>query len=113
MGCYSLNQHQAPNESTITVVCTRGTVRFEYHCSRWRSMTEAGGAWHTETSRPLERDMLFIRQAEAFLDAIDGRRTPLCTLDEGTQSLQVNLAILASAEKRDWQTVRPDGANHG
>jgi predicted dehydrogenase len=113
MGCYSLNQHQAPNESTITVVCTRGTVRFEYHCSRWRSMTEAGGEWHDETSRPLERDMLFIRQAEAFLDAIDGRRTPLCTLDEGTQSLQVNLAILASAEKRDWQTVRPDGANHG
>ena len=28
LGCYSLNQHQAPSEMTLTVVCRQGTVRF-------------------------------------------------------------------------------------
>ena len=41
MGCYSLNQHQAPNETTINVICTAGTARFESHNSRWRWMTSA------------------------------------------------------------------------
>ena len=29
LASYSLNQHQAPNEVTLTVVCERGTVRWE------------------------------------------------------------------------------------
>ena len=31
LGSYSLNQYQSPNESTITVICDRGTVRWESH----------------------------------------------------------------------------------
>jgi predicted dehydrogenase len=113
MGCFSLNQHQAPNETTITVVCQRGTARFEIHENRWRWMTEAGGAWHDEIGAPLERDALFTRQAAAFLDALEDRRPPLCTLEEAEQTLRVNLAILASAEKRDWQTIHEKEATHG
>jgi predicted dehydrogenase len=105
MGCFSLNQHQAPNETTITVVCQRGTARFEYHENRWHWVTEPGGAWHDEIAGPLERDTLFTLQAAAFLDAVDDRRRPLCTLEEAEQTLRVNLAILASAEKREWQTI--------
>jgi len=37
MGSYALNQHQAPNETSITVVCTSGTARCEFHRSRWVS----------------------------------------------------------------------------
>lgn len=46
LASYSLNQHQAPNESTITVVCRRGTARCEFHHHRWRWMTEPEGPWH-------------------------------------------------------------------
>lgn len=113
MGCFSLNQHQAPNENTITVICQRGTVRFEYQNSRWRWMTEPGGEWHDETVDPLERDTLFIRQAEIFLDAVAGNNPPLCTLEEGIQTLKVNLAILASAETRAWQTINVNDTAHG
>ena len=35
LATYSLNQHQAPNETTITVVCEQGTCRFELHRQRW------------------------------------------------------------------------------
>jgi hypothetical protein len=53
----------------------------------------------------LERDTLFTRQARTFLDAIDGLAPPLCSLEEGEQTLEVNVAILASKETRRWETV--------
>jgi predicted dehydrogenase len=112
MGDFSLNQHQAPNEGTLTVICERGTARFEYHNARWRWTTEPGGDWHDEPVGPLERDTLFIRQAGSFLDSIAGLKPPLCTFAEATQTLKVNLAILSSVEKQSWQTIPAVEAAH-
>jgi predicted dehydrogenase len=103
--CYTLNQHQAPNELTITVICETGTVRCEIHEQRWRWMTEPEGAWHDEPSAPLERDDLFLAQLQNFFDAIEHGRPPLCSLDEGVQTLRVNLAILRSLDETHWTTI--------
>jgi predicted dehydrogenase len=99
---YALNQHQAPNEVTITVVCERGTVRFEGHENRWRWLTTPGEPWQDERFPPLERDALFIEQANLFLDAIEGKRPAMCSLDEGAATLRANLAALASCERGQW-----------
>lgn len=105
LASYSLNQHQAANENTITVVCERGTVRFEGHENRWRWLATPGEAWHHEQHPPLERDALFIAQANQFLDAVEGHRPPACSLHEGLQTLRVNLAALASTDGGGWQTI--------
>lgn len=105
MACFSLNQHQAPNEGMITVTCRHGTARFELHRCRWQWMVEPGGEWQDESLEPLERDALFSIQAESFLDAVEGRNAPLCTLEEGIQTLRVTHAILNSATKGDWEQV--------
>ena len=105
LGSYSLNQHQAPNETTLTIVCQRGTVRFEYHSNRWRTMTTPGGEWTDHGGAPLDRDALFVRQANSFLDATQGGEAPACTLDEAAQTLRVNLGILASARAGAWVTI--------
>jgi predicted dehydrogenase len=105
MGCFSLNQHQAPNETTLTVVCTRGAARFEYHECRWRWAAEPGAPWADEPTPPLERDALFARQASAFLDAVESKADPLCTLAEARQTLAVNLAILRAAERGTWESI--------
>jgi predicted dehydrogenase len=104
-GCYSLNQHQAPNELTITVVCQNGTARYEAHENRWRWMTELSSTWHDEPIGPLERDDLFVSQMNAFLDAVDGTGQPLCSLAEGAQTLRVNMALLQSIDKTTWTSV--------
>ena len=106
MGCFSLNQHQSPNEVTITVICRSGTARFEYHRCRWRWMMQPGGEWTDEAVGPLERDALFTRQAQAFLDAIEGGYPPLCTVEEAIQTLRVNLGILEAAERHVWQAIK-------
>jgi predicted dehydrogenase len=102
---YSLNQHQFPNESSITVMCERATVRFEVHEHRWRFSSGPGEPWHDEAHAPLERDTSFVNQAHAFLDALEGTQAPLCSLDEGIQTLRANLAILKAADTRTWQRV--------
>jgi predicted dehydrogenase len=106
LASYGLNQHQAPNEWTTTVVCRRGTARFELHEHRWRWMTEPDQPWQMGTFAPIERDAMFVAQAHAFLDAVDGLAPPACTLDEGVATLRANLAALASVRERRWQTVR-------
>jgi predicted dehydrogenase len=105
LGCYCLNQHQAPNEMTITVVGDRGTARFEMHNSRWRWMTEPSGVWHEEPECSRERDFMFVAQAHAFLDAVEGKMPPLCSLADGVQTLRVNLAVLATADRPSWKEL--------
>jgi predicted dehydrogenase len=105
MASYSLNQHQAPNESTTTLVCERGTIRWELHHQRWMWMTEPGGQWHMETLPALERDAYFVAQANDFLDAVERKREVACSLAEAEQTLRVNLAALRSLETGSWETT--------
>lgn len=102
MGSFSLNQHQPANESRMTVICERGMLRFEYQKSWYRWVTEPDSEWQVGYHETLERDTLFQRQASAFLDYLDGFCPPLCTLEDGAQTLAVNLSILESVEKRAW-----------
>ena len=105
LGSYSLNQHQAPNEVTITIICKGGTVRWETHAQRWRWMMHPDELWHDEPYEPQPRDAMFVTQANRFLDAVEGRASLLCSLDEGLQTLRVNLAALASVNHGCWQTI--------
>jgi len=105
LGCYSLNQHQAPSEMTITVVCEGGTVRLENHRFRWRWMTKPDEPWHDQQHEPFVYNDMFVHQANRFLDVLEGRAAPACTLDEGIQTLRVNLAVLDSADHGGWRAV--------
>lgn len=106
MGTYTINQYQAPNEGAITVVCERGTARFEIHNRLWKWMTEPDSRWTEEAATELERDTLFVAQANAFLDAVEGKAPAACPLEEGLQTLKVNLACLASLESGRWESTR-------
>lgn len=104
IGSFSLNQHQAPNETLLTIVCERGTIRYEGHRNRWLSCCEPGADWTIEEEFCLERDDLFTRQADAFLDQLDGTAPAACPLAEGAQTLRANLAALKSADSGIWIT---------
>ncbi|MBN1675459.1 MAG: Gfo/Idh/MocA family oxidoreductase [Kiritimatiellae bacterium] len=109
MGSFSLNQYQPPNEILLTVNCTRGTVRFEPIGQRWRWQTDPDDTWHDEPWSPMERDDLFTLQAGAFLDVLEEKAAPLCTLAEGLQTLRVNLAALRAVDgEAIWLPVGND-----
>jgi predicted dehydrogenase len=101
MGSYSLNQYQAPNEMIYTVVCTEGTLRFELHNNRWMWQREAESNWNISKSHSIDRDEWFTFQENAFLDYLDGLKSPLCSLNEAYQTMKVNLAVLKSTQSKE------------
>lgn len=105
MATYSLNQHQAPGEISITVICERGTCRCELYRHRWAWMTEPDSTWQEERFHVAGRDVLFVTQASAFLDLLDGKAEPTCTLQEGAHTLRTNLAALDSVDDRTWKKI--------
>ena len=68
-------------------------------------------AWTDEQFEAMERDSFFINQANAFLDVLEDRALPLCTLEEGLQTLRVNLAALASLDRGCWETIESNHAS--
>ncbi len=108
LASYAINHHQAPNESSMTVVCENGTMRLEIKDHRWRWMDQPCGQWQEEKFDLPNQDDWFTRQENAFLDVVEGNAAPLCTLAEGWQSLRVNRAALASMDSDGtWQTIDP------
>lgn len=105
LGNYALNLYQHPNESHLTVVCAGGTLRFELQQNRWWSMTEPEGPRDEHLHELKDRDAWYVANANAFLDALEGKAAPLCSLDEGIQTLRVNLAALTSTETQTWQDI--------
>ncbi len=97
---FSLNQFQHPNESFIALHSGEGSLRAELHTQRVGTFLKGDSEWSWEAIEPEERDAAFIRQADAFLDATEGRPCYLSTLAEGVQTLRVNLAALESVRTR-------------
>lgn len=107
----TLNQHQMASETTITVSAEQGLVRFESHRDRWRWLAYPGDSWHDETVPPQPRDGLLQLQADLFIKALDDQATyaqpgsPLCSLDEGVQTLKASLAALSLAREAPWRSL--------
>ncbi|MEZ0389332.1 MAG: Gfo/Idh/MocA family protein [Verrucomicrobium sp.] len=96
MVSYAMNQFQAPNETFILLHGTEGSLAIEGHRQRWGVLQRGSSDWTWRTVPPLERDELFIRQAHAFLDGMEGRPSPLCSFEEAVQTLRFNRAALQS-----------------
>ena len=94
---YALNQFQWPNEMTLAIHCEGGSVRVEGHEQRWSVFRRGATVWEHHKAPPLERDDLFVAQANAFLDGMHGKPTPLATLGEAAQTLKFNIAALESS----------------
>lgn len=104
MGTYALNLYQQPHELEITVVCEGGTLRADYARKRWSWMDQPGGEWHHHPVDMPEADVMYRRQNAAFLDAIEGKGEPACSLEDAVRTLEVNLASHRSLASGGWET---------
>ena len=95
---YTINQFQAPNESTYQFNTAKGSVKIELHNRRWGVLRLGEPGWTWQEVPAADRDAPFITQAERFLDLIEGKPAELCTLEAAAQTLRFNLAALASSD---------------
>lgn len=107
---YALNQFQAIEDGTLHFHTAEGSVKIEYHRQRWGTfrLGDTDWTWHDETVP--ERDAHFVAQANAFLDAVEGQPSRLCSLAAAIQTLRFNQAALASADsgRRVHLTEQPE-----
>jgi predicted dehydrogenase len=94
---YGYNQFQAASELDLQIHCEWGSYRMELHKRRWGSIRRGDADWTWHEHPAVERDDWFIRQANAFLDGVEGKRSVLSTFGEAAQTLKFNLAALESA----------------
>ncbi len=97
LSTFALNQFQAPNETTLQFNAARGSVKIEFHQSRWGTMGRSDNDWTWHHVPGGDRDAFFIAQAHAFLDQLEGQPSRLCSLEAAAQTLRFNLAALASS----------------
>jgi len=95
---YTLNQFQAPNESTLQFNTATGSVKVETHNRRWGVLRQGDPGWQWHEIPAGDRDTPFVDQADRFLDLIEGRPAQLCSLEAAVQTLRFNLAAIASAD---------------
>lgn len=95
---YTINQFQAPNESTLQFNTATGSVKIELHNRRWGTFRLGDSAWTWRDVAAADRDAPFIAQANYFLDQIEGKPAKLCTVEAALQTLRFNLAALAAAD---------------
>lgn len=97
MASYSMNLHQAANETTILIVCEKGTAKFEYTKSHWLATMSPEDEFSVQVKIEMERNDLFTNQANAFLDQLESGTEALCSVAEALTTLKTTLAVLQSS----------------
>jgi predicted dehydrogenase len=104
---YAMTQFQAPNEHVFLIHGELASLRIEIHQQRWGLMQRGETQWQWRQCPPVERDTLFMAQAAAFLDALEGKTTDLCSFEEAVQTLRFNEAALQSANRGEVIHLSP------
>lgn len=96
---YAVTQFQATSEFTFLIHGKDGSIRVEVHRERWGLMNRGESSWRWHSAPQPDRDMAYMAQANAFLDAIEGKPDCLATLEEGIRATRFSQAALKS-----WKT---------
>jgi predicted dehydrogenase len=92
-----LDLYGRPHEKSVTVIGEGGTLQCEFAPNRLRHGTGAAG-WE-DTLFACERNDMFLALAREFLDLIDLRTPPSCTIADGVEVLRcVEAARRSTAE---------------
>jgi predicted dehydrogenase len=105
MATLTVNQFQKRNTSTIEMIGTNGNLMLDF--STLKFTDDDSGTWkeekdYMEGMAPMvAHEARFALQANAMLDAIEGKDCCLATLDEARENLRIALAA-----KQSWDEKR-------
>ena len=101
VGGVHLNYFQRPPVHRLEIVGERGTLRWDNADGvlHWFSMPAEFGTYSDDPPAPVvetfappegfERNQLFIDQARHFVEVVQGKAEPRCTLEDGVQALRL------------------------
>jgi predicted dehydrogenase len=89
-----------PTANRLEIAFTEGSIYWDYISGEFRVWDADGEAWRPEAFPGVEaRNDLFVAQARHFLEMLEGRAEPACTLQDGIAAVRLCEAIEASAAR--------------
>jgi predicted dehydrogenase len=102
-----LDYWSRPTSHRAEIVCTGGTIHWDYIAGEFTIWDNKAEAWQTETFPGLDgRNDLFVAEARHFLDVVHRRAEPACTLHDGIQVVRLCAAIERSSARE--KALTPD-----
>jgi predicted dehydrogenase len=94
-GTVHINYNQQPPKHQIEFVCTEGTIRWDNEENFVNTYDARTKQWvqHPNPS-DFDRDWLFKKQMEHFIDVVNNDKSPKCTLEDGKQAVLLALKAL-------------------
>ena len=91
-----LDIYGRPHEKSIRFIGEQGSLLWTADPNRIVFGGEAGG-WSNTIDFSCERNDMFLAVAHEFIDVLNGRQTPSCTLEDGARVLRVIEAVRQSS----------------
>jgi predicted dehydrogenase len=97
IGSVSLDYVRRPPRHALRIVGRHGQIR--WNASDGAARLGRPGRDDVVCAPPpsFERNTMFVDEVRHFLDCLEGRDRPVCTLEDGTRALSIALAALESA----------------
>ena len=89
---------QRDTTQRLQVIADAGTIRLDGECDALEVFVDSTGEWTPGSARRSDRDDVFRDQARHFIDCIQGKAQPRCTVEEAEQTLRTVLAAFESAD---------------
>lgn len=89
---------QRDNRMSLQIIGETSTIQFNGGKNHLEIFNTAASIWMKGTNHAVDRDTVFMYQAQHFIDCIRGKDNPRCTLEEAEQTLKTMLAALQSSD---------------
>ena len=104
LGSVYLDYNQRPASHRLEIIGSEGTIQWDYKdgAVRWyQSAKGQNNVWHEyKPPKDFDRNTMFLSQMEHFLNVINGKELPRCTLHDGVRALQIAMAVYESAKSK-------------
>ena len=93
-----------PHEKFITISGEGKPLHWSFEPNRIRFSESMGQEWEDKTYS-FERNDMFVNAVKEFIEILDGRRSPSCTIDDGYAVMRTLEAMRESSKMRKVVTV--------
>jgi len=97
IGSVHLDYNQRPPSHTLEIVGTQNTLRWD-NADGIVSGSQGENWEKYPPPKGFDRNDLFLAQMKHFIEVVNGKAEPVCTLDDGIKALELALAVHESAQ---------------